>query len=75
MAPLYSDHEEADTRLLLHVKHATSDFTRIVAQSLDTDVLVICCSQLSSLGCNELWFHTGTRDKNGTSQYILSACR
>ena len=63
IAALYSDHEEADTRLLLHAKHAAPDFTRIVVQSPDTDVLVLCCSQFSLLGCDELWFHTGTRDK------------
>ena len=55
--------EEADTRLLLHTKHTASNFTRIVVQLSDTDVLVLCCSQFSSLGCDELWFHTGTRDK------------
>ena len=59
--------EEADTRLLLHAKHAASDLTRIVVQFPDTDVLVLCCSQFSSLVCDELWFHTGTRDK---TQYI-----
>ena len=55
--------EEADTILLLHAKHAASDFTRIVVQSPDTDVLVLCCSQFSWLGCDGLWFQTGTRDK------------
>ena len=50
-------------RLLLHAKHAASDFPRIVFQSPDTDVLVLCSSQFSSLGCDKLWFHTGTRDK------------
>ena len=31
IAALYSDHEEADMRrLLLHLKQAASDFTRIV---------------------------------------------
>ena len=54
--------KEADTRLLLHAKHAASDFTRIVDQSPNTDVLVLCCSQFSSLGCDESWYHTGTRD-------------
>ena len=39
------------------------NFTRIVVQSPDTDVLVLCCPQFSSLGCDELWFHTDTRDK------------
>ena len=32
--------EKADKILLLHAKHAASDFTRIVIQSPDTDVLV-----------------------------------
>ena len=65
MATLYLDHEEADTRLLLHAKHAASDFTRIEVQSPDTDVLVLvlCCSTFSSLGWYELWSHTGARDK------------
>ena len=63
IAALYLDHEEADTRLLLHAKHAASDFTRIEVQSPDTDALVLRCSQFSLLGCDELWFHTGTRDK------------
>ena len=60
---MYSGHEEAVTKILLHAKHTAPDFTRIVVQSTDTDVLVLCCSQFSSLGCDELWFHTGTRDK------------
>ena len=63
MTELYSGHEEADTRLLLHAKHAASDFLRIVVQSPDTDVLVLCCSLFTSIDCGELWFYTGTRDK------------
>ena len=54
IAALHSDHEEADTRLLLHAKHAASDYPRIVVQSPDTDVIVLCCSHFSSLGCEEL---------------------
>ena len=64
IAALHSDHEEADTRLLLH---AASDYPRIVVQSPDTDVIVLYCSHFSSLGCEELWFQTGVRDK---SRYI-----
>ena len=37
---LNADHEEADTRMLLHAKHASQDGQRIVIQSPDTDVLV-----------------------------------
>ena len=59
---LHSDHEEANTRLLLHAKHAASDYPWIVVQSPDTDVIVLCCSHFSSLGCEELWFQTGVRD-------------
>ena len=42
--------EETNTSHLLHAKHAASDFTRILVQSPGTDVLVLCCSQFSSLG-------------------------
>ena len=63
IAAMFSDHEEADTRLLLHAIHAASGLTCIVFQSPDTDVLVLCCYLFSSLGCNELWFHIDTRDK------------
>ena len=78
IAALHSDHEEADTRLLLHAKHAASDYPRTVVQSPDTDVIVLCCSHFSSLGCEELWFQTGVRDKSRyicTFQFIRSVKR
>ena len=60
---LQSNHEEADTRLLLHAKHAADNASRIVIQSPDTDVLVICTSHFNSLSCEELWFQTGVKDR------------
>ena len=60
---LRSDHEEADTKLLLHAKHAAETHNRIVIQSLDTDVAVLSAAHFQSLGCNELWFKTGVKDK------------
>ena len=60
---LQSNHEEADTRLLLHAKCASENAARIVIQSPDTDVLVICTSHFHSLLCEELWFQTGVRDQ------------
>ena len=60
---LISDHEEADTRLLLHAKHACQDGQRIVVQSPDTDVLVLCVSHYREIGCQQLWFKTGVKDR------------
>lgn len=59
---LNADHEEADTRLLLHAKYAASDEVRVVIQSPDTDVFVLCIAHSGDIGCHELWFRTGTKD-------------
>lgn len=58
---LFSDHEEAYTRLLLHAKHASQLFSCIIIQSPDTDVAVLCTSQSDNLDCEEL--KTGVHDK------------
>ena len=60
---LQSNHEEADTRLLLHSKHAADNASQIVIQSPDTYVLAICMSHFNSLSCEELWFQTGVKDR------------
>ena len=36
--PLQSDHEEADTRMILHAHNASQDHDRVAIQSPDTDV-------------------------------------
>ena len=59
---LSSDQEEADSRLLLHAKYATRPETRIIIQSPDIDVLVLCTTHFSDISCEELWFRTGVRD-------------
>ena len=41
---LESNHEEADTRMLLHAKHASSNVGKILISSPDTDVFIICLS-------------------------------
>ena len=63
LQPVESDHEEADTRLLLHAKNASCDHRRIVVQSPDTDVAVLCVYAFRSLQCEQLWFRTGVKDK------------
>ena len=60
---LHADHEEADTRILLHAKHASITCGRLIIQSPDTDVAVLSVYFFSTLSGNELWFKTGTRDK------------
>ena len=60
---LRSDHEEADTRLLLQSKHASQTHSRIVIQSPDTDVAVLSITYFEDLQCQELWFRTGVKDR------------
>ena len=55
LQPVESDHEEADTRLLLHAKNASCDHRRTVVQSPDTDVAVLCVYAFRSLQCEQHW--------------------
>ena len=55
-------HEEADTRMFLHVAHAVQEGHRkIMIRTVDTDVVVLaisCCQRLAQL--EELWVAFGT---------------
>lgn len=51
------------TRILLHSNHAALESLRIIVQSPDTDVLLLCTSHFAEIGCTELWFKTETRDR------------
>jgi hypothetical protein len=71
---LFSNHEEANTRMLLHAIHANTRFGdmnvkgRIIIKSPDTDVLFLCIHFFPSMrNTKELWFKTGTvtRTKDG----------
>lgn len=50
--------------MLLHAKHAARPERRVVIQSPDTDVLVLCVSHFRSLDCPELRFRTGVKDRH-----------
>ena len=63
MVELFSDHEEAYKRLLLHASQASRTFKHIVIQSLDTDVAVLCTAHFGKLLCEEIWFKTGVPDR------------
>ena len=61
---LTSNHEEADTRMILHANHAARADRRLVIQLSDTDVLVLSISHFRSLACPELWFRTGVKNRH-----------
>ena len=61
---LFSDQEEADTRMLLHASHAAENCQRIVIDSPDTDIIVLCVYFYRHIqGIQEFYFYTGTGEK------------
>ena len=57
-----SNHEVKDTKLVLHAKYDTQPSSRIIIQSPDTDVLVLCATHFGPIACGELWFKTGVKE-------------
>ena len=53
---LESDQEEAGNRMMLHAKHGTSRCSRIVVQSPDKDVAMLCVAQFNAPWFKDLWF-------------------
>ena len=50
------DHEEADTRLLLHCLHASQlGFDNIIISTVDSDIVVLCTHFFDRLQLKELW--------------------
>ena len=61
---LSCNQEDADTRMLLHAQNCIATCKRIVVESPDTDVAVLCTYYFGHLvGLGELYFHTGVVDK------------
>ena len=48
-------HEEADTRIFLHVVDAAQQHQRIMIRTIDTDVFVLAVSQMQRMPHNEVW--------------------
>ena len=65
LVPLVANHEEADTRIVLHAINMTSDI--VIVNSRDTDVLILPVSHFSKMKCKDLWLLSGTAK---TSKYI-----
>ena len=64
---LFCSHEEADTRILLHVIHSDKIFQplnirgRIIVKCSDTDVLVLCVHYFTVyVSTEQMWFLTGS---------------
>ena len=55
---LRADHEEADTRLILHCVHARME--TIVVSARDTDVLLLLLAHYDKMGCTRLYMKAGT---------------
>ena len=54
------NHEEADTRMLLHVAHATKHgHQKVSIRTVDTDVIVLAVAQIQHLQISELWIEFG----------------
>ena len=62
MVELDSNQEEADTRMLLHAKHASSTYNTIVIATLGTDVFTITLSKQSEIQAR-IFILTGTTEK------------
>jgi hypothetical protein len=57
------NHEEADTRLLLHAAHArATGSTNILIRTVDTDVVVLAIAMHHQIGEGETWVAFGTGD-------------
>ena len=58
---LTCNHEEVDTRMLLHASHAADMLSRVVIMSPDTDVAVLGVHFAQTIG-SELWFKISVKD-------------
>ena len=58
---LSCNHEEADTRIILHAKNASITHDRIIIWSPDTDVFVFAMSLYHQIR-KQLWFQTEVKD-------------
>jgi len=69
---LFSDQEEADTRLILHTKYCSNHgINTVVVVSPDTDVLVLLVHHFNSLGLEKLYFKTGRRQLHcNTTRFV-----
>ncbi len=62
-------HEEADTRILLHVQDAARQgYSKVLIRTVDTDVIVLAVTAAGRLGIEDLWVAFGTGKTSGSWQ-------
>ena len=59
---LISNHQEADTQMLLHAEHASYAYEGVIIATPDTDVFLIALSHVSSINAHVNML-TGTNEK------------
>ena len=52
-------HEEADTRILLHVAHCAQGLRKLLIRTVDTDVVVLAIGHFPAFRLDELWVRFG----------------
>lgn len=64
---LECDHEEADSRFVLHCGHFSQTYPAqekvIIIFSPDIDIAVLCCYHFEALSVDELWLHMPGKQK------------
>ena len=61
---LSSNHEEADTRIILHAQEAASrGYEKLVVIAKDTDILVLLLAHRDHIDTSEVWMKSGTSQK------------
>ena len=60
-SPLAANHEEADTRLVLHCVNTNAETVVVLVR--DTDVLVLLAAHFDKMPCTQLWMKAGTLQK------------
>ena len=57
------NHEEGDTRMMVHAAHAVqSGHRKVTIRSVDTDVVIVCIAVFPHLELDEMWVYYGVGD-------------
>lgn len=63
---LFSSQEEADTRMMLHIQHASKFFSNIICTADDTDVLILCVYASLSIKDANIYLKRGKKIEFGS---------
>ena len=58
---LKSNHEEGDTRIILHCME-TKSYANVVS-ARDTDIFILLVAHFADIGCSNVWMKAGTQKK------------